>query len=68
MSEAIETGRDAPLQRAADGAGRLIQRDYWALIDGCHHSPREVAANTFGLVEADQSLDPQPARFVIYTE
>ncbi len=30
------------LQRAEDGAGPLLQRDYWALIDRCGFSPAEV--------------------------
>lgn len=30
------------LQTAADGVGPLLQRDYWAVVRGCPHSPQEV--------------------------
>lgn len=32
------------LQPAADGVGPLLQRDYWAVFDGCAKRPSEVMA------------------------
>jgi hypothetical protein len=32
------------LTRASEGAGPLLQRDYWAVIDNCRLSPPEVMA------------------------
>jgi hypothetical protein len=34
----------SPLQPASRGVGPLFQRDYWAVIDRCRYSPREVIA------------------------
>ncbi len=31
------------LQRAADGYGPLLQRDYWAVVDGCKLSCHDIA-------------------------
>lgn len=36
------TTTDDKLQPAAEGSGPLIQRDYWAVINGCRLDPREV--------------------------
>jgi hypothetical protein len=35
------------LIRAAEGSGPLLQRDYWAVIDTCRLSPRELAERMF---------------------
>jgi hypothetical protein len=39
-----EADLEVDLLPPEDGAGRLLQRDYWAIIGDCTHSPREVAA------------------------
>jgi hypothetical protein len=37
-----ERARRSELQSASEGAGPLLQRDYWAVIQACPHSPQEV--------------------------
>lgn len=34
----------AGLAVAAEGTGPLLQRDYWAVIEDCRHSPQEMAS------------------------
>lgn len=39
---------DDELTSAADGSGPLLQRDYWAVLDGCRLTPSEVMAHVKG--------------------
>ncbi len=45
-----------PLQPASSGAGPMLQRDYWAVIDGCRCKPSEV----MGIVARQFSELPPP--------
>lgn len=49
------------LQPASEGVGPLLQRDYWAVIRACLHSPQELATRV-----REQFLDFPPEELVVF--
>jgi hypothetical protein len=49
------------LQPASEGVGPLLQRDYWAVIRACPHSPHELATQV-----REQFLDFPPEELVVF--
>lgn len=56
-----DAGPPDPLQPASAGAGPLLQRDYWAVIDGCRCRPSEVVA-----LVASRFPELPPAEVVVF--
>ncbi len=52
---------DAALQPVSSGVGPMLQRDYWAMIDGCQCKPSEVMA-----LVASRFPEFPPAEVVIF--
>ncbi len=53
---------ETDLAPPADGAGKLLQRDYWAVIKNCEAGPRKVAS-----LVRDQFWDFPPPELVKFT-
>lgn len=49
------------LQPASEGVGPLLQRDYWAVLQGCSHSPQEVIEKV-----REQFVDFPPEDLVVF--